>query len=174
MIEFKLTTEGEEVLNKVSAPRKLMEGVMLSLLTRIGSAVSSEARLVAPQNTGRGLRTISPRIVHEGPASEIVAAGYMVVLDQGRMAGAPMPPVDDIETWVVQRAGRGSFGGGKLSDPKKARRVAFVVARSIGRKGIAARLFFLGSARKVLGSGIIERELEERLERDLRGSSGVR
>jgi hypothetical protein len=59
---------------------------------------------------------------------------YAIVIDQGRTPGARMPPVEALMTWVervLQVPG----------DEKEVRQVAFLVARAIGRKGIAARHF---------------------------------
>ena len=63
-------------------------------------------------------------------------------VDFGRRPGAAMPPLKAIEKWVAMRFGismvqyRGR-GGRFVASP--ARRVAFLVARSIARKGIRPR-----------------------------------
>lgn len=56
---------------------------------------------------------------------------YPLVMEYGRRAGAKPPPVEAIRPWVADKLGDGSL--------------AFVVARSIGRKGIKGRRF-LGRA----------------------------
>ncbi len=50
---------------------------------------------------------------------------YAEVIERGRRPGARMPPPDALRTWVARKMG-----------PEAS---AFVVARSIGRKGIEAR-----------------------------------
>ena len=50
---------------------------------------------------------------------------YAEVIERGRRPGAPMPPPDALRTWVERKMG-----------PEVS---AFVVARSIGRKGIEGR-----------------------------------
>ena len=55
---------------------------------------------------------------------------YAIVVEKGRRAGAKMPPIAPIQFWVMRKL--------KISDPKKARSVAFVIARSIGKRGIPA------------------------------------
>lgn len=50
---------------------------------------------------------------------------YAEVIERGRRAGARMPPPDALRVWVERKMGPGAS--------------AFVVARSIGRKGIEGR-----------------------------------
>jgi hypothetical protein len=52
---------------------------------------------------------------------------YPLVMEYGRRAGAKPPPIDAIRPWVEDKLGDGSL--------------AFVVARSIGRKGIKPHYF---------------------------------
>jgi hypothetical protein len=55
---------------------------------------------------------------------------YALVMEKGRRAGARQPPTDAIQFWVTRKLGiRG----------KAAEQLAFVIARSIGRKGIKGR-----------------------------------
>jgi hypothetical protein len=56
---------------------------------------------------------------------------YSEVIERGRRAGAKMPPPAALQTWVERKLGSGAS--------------AFVVARSIGRKGIKGR-FMLSKA----------------------------
>lgn len=55
---------------------------------------------------------------------------YALVLDQGRRPGARMPPAEALELWVERKLGI------PLADVPG---VAFLIARSIARKGITAR-----------------------------------
>lgn len=57
---------------------------------------------------------------------------YAVVIDQGREPGRRPPPVDAIALWVERVLG---IGGAETEN------VAYVIARSIGRKGIKGRQF---------------------------------
>ena len=57
---------------------------------------------------------------------------YAIVREKGRRAGAKMPPPDDIQLWVTRKFGVSG---------KQAEQLAFVIARSIGRKGIKGRKF---------------------------------
>jgi hypothetical protein len=58
---------------------------------------------------------------------------YAPVMEEGRRPGAKMPPVDAIKIWVVRKLG---------VPPEEADGVAFVIARSIARKGIEGRHMF--------------------------------
>lgn len=57
---------------------------------------------------------------------------YAIVIDQGRRPGARMPPPEALKLWVEKVLG---------IDPSESRQVAFLVARSIAKKGIEARHF---------------------------------
>lgn len=56
---------------------------------------------------------------------------HAVYVEHGRRAGARMPPVTPILMWVYRHLG--------VADPKQARSIAFAIAKSIARRGIAAR-----------------------------------
>ena len=58
---------------------------------------------------------------------------YGIVMEEGRRAGAKMPPVNAIKLWVVRKLG---------IPPEEADGVAFVIARSIAKKGIEGRHMF--------------------------------
>lgn len=80
-------------------------------------------------------RSLNYNIV-EGDSSEsvtinITSLGYLKNVDEGRRAGAKQPPSDAILPWVNQK-GIKDIGG----VPAKPEQVAFVIARSIGEKGI--------------------------------------
>ncbi|MGH7459834.1 MAG: hypothetical protein ACREMA_02250 [Longimicrobiales bacterium] len=59
---------------------------------------------------------------------------HVLVLDRGRRPGAPPPPSDALELWVRRRMG--------VTDIAEAQRVAFLVARAIGRRGTKALHIF--------------------------------
>lgn len=58
---------------------------------------------------------------------------YAPVMEFGRRPGARMPPVEPIRTWLIRKG---------IMGPDQADKMAFVVARAIGRKGIRARRMF--------------------------------
>jgi hypothetical protein len=62
---------------------------------------------------------------------------YAPVMEFGRRPGARMPPIDPIQRWVRRKLGLRS---------SEARGVAFVIARSIGRRGIPGAFFFRDAA----------------------------
>lgn len=63
---------------------------------------------------------------------------YSEVIERGRRPGAPPPPVESIRTWVERKMG-----------PEVS---AYVVARSIGRKGIEGRRMLEKAVRLVAPS----------------------
>lgn len=114
---------------------------------------------------------VDPLIVADEGAGLRIMGGistsqpYAIVQDEGRRPHRPMPPLGPIIRWVELKVGRGDM---QLSDgaqdmtsqfradaaPNRRRRkrrstasrirgLAFVIARSIGRKGIKGKQFFL-------------------------------
>ena len=68
---------------------------------------------------------------------------YWVFLERGRKAGAKMPPVSAIEEWIKVRKiipRPVTLKSGKQRVPT-VQQLAYVIARSISRKGIAPRPF---------------------------------
>lgn len=69
----------------------------------------------------------------------IVGAAYGGYLEFGRKAGG-FPPLAPIENWVKKK--------GVETDPKKIKSTAFLVARSISKKGTKARPYLIPAWRK--------------------------
>lgn len=63
---------------------------------------------------------------------------HVDVLEHGRRPGARRPPAEALELWVCRKLG--------IRDIQEAKRVAFVIARSIGRKGTKAVEMFKEAA----------------------------
>jgi hypothetical protein len=85
---------------------------------------------------GQEIEDISGRVFSSLP--------YAVVIDQGRAPGARMPPVDAIMLWVERVLGIQESDDTELED------VAWAIARSIGKKGIAPRYFVERGLQKAL------------------------
>ena len=86
-------------------------------------------------------------VVAPGPAVK----EYASVMELGRRPGARMPPVDAIVRWVIRK---------QIASGGSARSVAFLIARSIGRKGIRGRHMFEEAARE--GAATAVRIIENR------------
>lgn len=93
---------------------------------------------------------------------------YASVVHEGRRAGSKMPPIEPIQRWVHMRglAGRYSLRtgrriGSKASIDSQDRAIAFVIARSIAKKGTPGLKFFEIALRQAL----------PRIEREIRGFS---
>lgn len=79
----------------------------------------------------------------EGWTIEILAEKYLEFVDKGRKPGIP-PPVGDIQKWVVQKPVK--FIG------KTDKQTAFIIAKSIGRKGIVPTNVIQKSINKILSN----------------------
>lgn len=80
------------------------------------------------------------------------AVAYAIYVEGGRPPGAKQPPVSAILPWVIEKLG--------VSGPR-ARSVAFLVARSIGRKGIRPRRVITSAASERALSLVVSRKLNE-------------
>lgn len=95
----------------------------------------------APINQGNLKNSLTTRVGLEGAGADRAIRGevftmlaYGEVMDLGRRPGAKPPPSNKLELWVRRKLG--------ISDAKEIKRVAYVVARSIGKKGIKGHHFF--------------------------------
>jgi hypothetical protein len=86
-----------------------------------------------------------------------LAEDYYIDIENGRLAGAEMPPVEDIQRWMVFK-GIKPIKGYTLSE------AAFAISRSIEEKGIKANPF-LGEIKKGLGDYM--NDIKSALESDL-------
>lgn len=110
------------------------------VLSKYGAEVIADMARVL-KDTENLKKDISYRVVEKDGdytlAFEI--PGYGIFVDEGRRAGAKMPPVDVIEKWAKKkglpqfRDDRGRFTTNKSR--------AFLIARAIGRDGIKPRPF---------------------------------
>jgi hypothetical protein len=80
------------------------------------------------------------------------AAKYADVVEKGRRPGRRMPPPDAIARWMeVKRIRpRSKSGGFEKSTPAKRKSMAFLIARSIGKKGIPGTFYFSDALRDEL------------------------
>lgn len=94
------------------------------------------------------LNSISTQVVSEG--SPMVTTGhvyselpYAEVMEDGRQPGK-FPPRDAIEPWVAEKVMGGALGRApKGTKEQQIRSLTFVISRSIAKKGIKGRKYFL-------------------------------
>jgi len=138
-----------------------------ALLKRLANAIDetaavgqAEARLGAPVFTGELANSIQIRaaqLVASPPAllmrGEVVTnVAHGVVMEEGRRPGARQPPFGPIRRWVYLLVRRGRMDvrwTGEKDEQDQIDSAAFVIARSIGRKGISPRRFMAKAAEKI-------------------------
>lgn len=84
--------------------------------------------------TGNLLRSLNYEVIEvlENVLIRINSEDYLSIVDKGRRPGK-MPPLSPIKKWIEVRKIKPKDKNGKVMKPDQA---AFVIARSIGRKGI--------------------------------------
>ena len=141
MISYTVDMEGlHEQLAKFAKYPQITDARLKTAMTKSVIAVESAIVPNVPVGVSSRLRnSIASEVVHEGPLSIIGKVGstlkgeeYPMVMEFGRRPGATMPPPQALERWVHLQLG---------VSVEEAPRVAFLVARAIGRRGIKGREF---------------------------------
>lgn len=160
-MDMTMRVEGLERLLASSAPEHLLGPPVTNAMNRSVIGISNVAKRYAPVDRG----TLRARITYQVDSAPIPKFGKVGVLggggtvevygktmEEGRRAGARMPPVSAIAAWLRRKG----------SDAP-----AFVVARNIARRGIQPKRFLgraLAEARAEVESHFARaaREIEER------------
>lgn len=139
-----------EIVFNTSALDELLKGPsgpVAAYLGRVGARVETQAKLNLSQgeteavDEGRLRGSITHRVERDGEELAVFVGTnvrYALPVHNGRRPGAKMPPVDVILEWCRRQ--------GMIDDTmteSQARGVAFVVARSIARKGIRPKPFLV-------------------------------
>lgn len=104
-----------------------------------------------PRDTGLMSQSIGAEVAGDGRSVLIgpspATLARTAVMEEGRRPGGRMPPVDALARWALRKglvAGFVRQGRRRRAkdEGKRARSIAFAVARSIVKKGIKARRFF--------------------------------
>lgn len=100
-------------------------------------------------NNGELYRTISYSVstVSSGWVISVSLAEYWKYIENGRRAGAKMPPVSAIENWIKVRQiipHSMTLKSGKTVIPS-VKQLSFLIARSIGQRGIPPKPLFKNS-----------------------------
>jgi hypothetical protein len=134
----------------------LMAPPLTYALTRSGMLVRDQAKeFLTPGSTPYGraplnmgtLRASITSVLDTRPVPLFATVGtnkpHAIYVHEGRRAGAKMPPIDAIAAWVSQKKllNRGGKGKRLAPDSVRVRAVAFLIARSIARKGIPPKPF---------------------------------
>ncbi len=140
----------DEQLKKLNAYGEIADRELSTAAQQSVIAVESAVRPLVPVGVSGALRqSIISEVKREGVGGSIIGrvfssldSPYPAVMEFGRRPGAAMPPPDALVRWVHLKLG--------VPD-EQAPGVAFTVARSIARKGIAGRRFMQQGFEKVKG-----------------------
>lgn len=137
-----------EVTFNTAALDELLKGPsspVAAYLGRVGAIVESRAKLnltdMEAVDVGRLRGSVTHVVTRDGSDLAVFVGTnvrYALPVHNGRRAGAKMPPVDDILDW----ARRKHIVDATMTESEQ-RGVAFVIARSISKRGINARPFLL-------------------------------
>lgn len=125
---------GEEVVTP-ALEAAMTEALMLlerevKARTPIGATATARGSIASEVRRGSGAGRGAPVI--RGVVGSPQA--HVTVLERGRRPGAKPPPSDALELWVRRKL--------KITDIKKAKSAAFLIARAIGRRGTEAVKMF--------------------------------
>lgn len=120
-------------------------GPVAAYLGRVGAIVGSRAQLNLSREGGVDLGRLRGSITHvvarDGDDLAVFVGTnvlYALPVHNGRRPGAKMPPVDAILDWARHK----KMVDASMTESEQ-RGVAFVIARSIARRGIKARPFLV-------------------------------
>lgn len=122
-----------ETINALGRYDATADQELINAMRASTTAIQRSARAKAPVWLGNLSASMQSRVFMIGSViiGEVYSNAsnpiYPLVMEYGRRAGAKPPPVDAIRPWVEDKIGDGSL--------------AFVIARSIGRKGIKPHRF---------------------------------
>ncbi len=140
MAEISYRVQGLDALLKKAVPATLLGPAVTRAFHKGAIAVQNESRKLAPVDRGRLRNSITYR-VDPSPIPRHARIGtnlqYAQTMNDGRRAGARMPPVSAIDAWLRR---------------KRIDASAFVVARSIARKGIKGKKFMDGGLSAARGN----------------------
>ena len=124
---------GEGLLRALRRPNLWLPDVAADIEAGRAEQLAAEVKRIAPKDTGKGVRAVKHRGNH------VLAPLHVHVISEGRRPGAKQPPTKALRGWVRRRWG---VSGREVG------RAAFVLARSIGRKGIRPRRFYRASVER--------------------------
>lgn len=152
-VQFTYEVRGlAELIQKTSAPATLIGPPIRKGLTTSALLVQAEAQRLVPVDTGNLRRTITHRVDSAAiPTFAMVGtnAPYALAVHDGRGAGKAPPPVQALLGWSRRHG--------------IPRNRVYLIARSIGRKGIRGRPFLMNALRAVRGQvdGALNRAARE-------------
>ncbi len=170
VLEFDLR-EYSRFIDRIGQGRAIsaMKRGVLSGALRSLSHLQTMTRLAAPANpSGKGVGGAVNigtflqgwKATKSDDGADIYnTAPHAPIVEEGRRAGAKMPPQEPIARWVMRRLGV------SRSD---AQGLAFVIARAIARRGLRARKILEGSTDE------IARMVREEIDRELATELGHR
>jgi hypothetical protein len=125
-VTLNIDVQGTEELNR-KLTSKIWKKPLRKLFTRATVIAENKARNEAPKDTGSMVRNLTANIsTTKASVSLPRNLDYYHVMEKGRRPGGRMPPLDAIAGWLRRKGSTAN---------------AFVVARSIARRGIKGRFF---------------------------------
>ncbi|MDQ3095117.1 MAG: HK97 gp10 family phage protein [Actinomycetota bacterium] len=133
------TRQVQSLSKRYAKAEPIVRGEMVTAMKRSTLAVEGRAKQVVPVDTAHLRRSITSKVTQS--AGAVVGkvgtnVPYARPVEEGRRAGAPMPPPSALTGWARRHGMEGA---------------EFVLARSIGRRGIKARPFLTRALREMTG-----------------------
>ena len=143
MIKFNYKLPKSAIFNPEKA-QALFGTQMTSTINDIVSVIKINIQNEAPVGDTAQLRNTIGTTVSQRRGTVFTGVDYAIVVEQGRAAGKRQPPSDALINWLRRTAkGQSLFGKMKSKNPRITyKSAAYVLSRSIGKKGIKANPFF--------------------------------
>lgn len=126
---------------------------LINTLNQIGLEVRNKYKDKISSATGKLYNSIDYKVTISSDSIKLlfIAEDYWINVEEGRKAGSKMPPIRDIEDWIISKG---------LPEKKG---LAYIIARSIAEKGIKPTYYL----RDIMINNDFSDEIAKALQKDI-------
>jgi HK97 gp10 family phage protein len=161
-VSYRIEITGlEPLIARMQAGDQTIAGELREAMAISMAQIEADAKSAVPRDTGMLYRSIVSEVRSVAPLEGVVgvlrgpATGYARTVEEGRRPGAAPPPSEAIGRWLRRK--------GSNAPP-------YVVARSIGRRGIPARPYLRPAYER--NAGRVKEHFQRVIERIVRRLAG--
>jgi hypothetical protein len=167
-MNFKFKTPDIPLFDIGKAKRLFGNEITRALDTMADETVKNVV-MEAPKASGQLINHVKSERVNALSARAFVDVDYGVVVEKGRRRNKRQPPIDALINWMKRSAQGSAYYNALKSSYKRItyKSAAYVLARSIGKKGIKANPFFHRGVKKT--ESVYLHEAEKLMDRIMKG-----